>query len=396
MDARRTSILLFAAAWALVLSATFAGFPRDWKTAGKETSAPVPPARTLLTGEFGEGFERHFAQAFGFRGFGIRLAHQLGWAVFRTLPETGGTVIDRGKDGWLYEHPYVRDYVRRFEMLPEEVEEFAGRMSSLRDLLAAKGIPLVVCLSPSKAAVYPEHLPGYAAPSEKEWRNTPARDMLLEGLRAAGISVVDGRALFLAWKREGTPLFARNGTHWNAYGAQRVFDAVVAAARAQDAAFPAVPETAGHVDASPLATDHDLSDLYNMIRYPYGERTSPYPVLSDAPAPEGGRLRILGVGDSFAFQLADAMGRTGAVESFRLLYYNKGDYRFAWAEGEKPRENFPDRFRLPSFDPAAFDIGEATEECDLVLVEMNDFYARQRAWGFALGTAEKPGMADDG
>lgn len=383
MDARRTSICLFAAAWAALLSATFAGFPPDWKTAGKETPALMPPARAVWTGEFADGFERHFARSFGMRGFGIRLAHQLGWELFRTLPATHGTEIDRGGDGWLYEHPYVRDWVRRFEMLPEEVEEFSGRMAALRDRLAEKGIPLVVCLSPSKAAVYPEHLPPYAVPSEKERRNTPARDMLLEGLRGAGIAVVDARTLFLGWKKEGTPLFARNGTHWNAWGAQRVFDEIADAARAQVPAFPELPRTVGHVDAPPLATDHDLSDLYNMVRYPYSERTVPHPVLSSVPVPAGKRLRVLGVGDSFAFQLADAMGRTGAVESFRLLYYNKGDYRFAWAEGERPRENVPDRFRLPSFDPAAFDVGEAAEDCDLVVVEMNDFYARQRAWGFA-------------
>ncbi|MBQ7253018.1 MAG: hypothetical protein IJS32_10530 [Kiritimatiellae bacterium] len=384
MDARRNSLLFFAAVWALALSATFAGFPPDWKPDGTEAPAPRPPlkAASLLSGRFGEDFERWCARKFGLRGLCIRLAHQLGWELFRTLPNPGGTTIDRGKDGWLYEHEYVRHHVRRPGMRKEDAEAFAGRMAALRDRLAERGIPLVVCLSPSKAAVYPEHLPEYAQPAAASLRNTPARDILAERLRAAGVAVVDARALFLGWKDEGTLLFPRNGTHWNAWGAQRVFDAVLAAARAQGAALPPVPETVGHEDAPPLGPDRDLSNLYNMLRYPYPEKAVPYPVLAENPAPEGRRLRIFGVGDSFSFQLADAMGRTGAVASFRLLYYNKADYRFSWAPGERPRENGSARFRLPSFDAEAFDLGEATRDCDLVVVEMNDIYARSCAWGF--------------
>jgi hypothetical protein len=386
MDARRTSIIFFAAAWALALSATLSGFPPDWKPDGTEAPAPRPPfkAASLLSGRFGEEFERWCARKFGLRGLCIRLEHQLGWELFGTLPHPGGTTIDRGGDGWLYEHEYVRHHVRRPGMREEDAAEFAGRMATLRDRLAERGIPLVVCISPSKTAVYPEHLPENAHPSAANLANIPARDILAKRLRACGVAVVDGRTLFLEWKNEGTLLFPRNGTHWNAYGAQRIFDAIVAAARAQGAALPPVPETVGHEDAPPLGPDSDLSALYNMLRYPYPEKTVPYPILADVPAPEGRRLRIFGVGDSFSFQLADAMGRTGAVESFRLLYYNKADYRFAWAPGERPRENGSARFRLPSFDAEAFDLDEATRDCDLVIVEMNDIYARSRAWGFGL------------
>lgn len=384
MDSRRASILFFAGVWTVVLSSTFTGFPPDWKPTGTEKAAPMPPAKALLSGRFGVEFERYFARTFGLRGFAIRLAHQLQWEVFRTLPATRGTVVDRGADDWLFEHPYVRDYVRRFEIPPDEAREFADRMASLRDRLARRGIPLVVCLSPSKPAVYPEHLPAAAAPSPKELRRTPARDSIAECLRQAGVSVVDVRRLFLEWKQNGPPLFPRNGTHWNAYGAQRVFDAIVAAARAQNASFPTLPSVVGYTDAPPLGKDHDLSSLYNMFRYPWAEKSVPYPVLADSPEPTGRRLRIFGVGDSFSYQLADAMGRSGAVESFRFLYYNKAAYHFSWAAGDRPRENKEERFRLPSSDAAAFDLDEATRDCDLVLVEMNDLFAIQRAWNFAL------------
>lgn len=384
MDARQASIALFATAWVMALSATLTGFPPDWKPGGTEKPPSMPrfDADSLLSGRFAEEFERHCARTFGFRGFGIRLEHQLEWDLFGELPSPGGTAIDRGRDNWLYEHDYVRHFTDRFGMPRDEAEEFAARAASLRERLARNGIPLVVCISPSKAAIYPEYLPEGVEPSEKTSGNNPAGNLLVECLRKAGVAVVDSRALFLEWKQEGPLLFARNGTHWNAYGAQRVFDAIVAAARVQNPAFPPVPEVVGHVDAPPLKKDHDLSALFNMYRYPYPDKAVPYPVLSAVPEPADRRLRILGVGDSFSHQLADAMGRTGAVESFRLLYYNKADYRFAWSPGERPRQNEDKRFRQPSFDAEGFDLDEATRGCDLVIIEMNDILVRQRAWGF--------------
>ena len=388
MDARKAGIILFAAVSATALLATFTGFPPDWKPTGVERRAPMPSLKpmSLLSGKFGDEFERFFAQQFGLRGYGIRLAHQLEWDVFGVMPPTGGTSVDVGLEHWLYEHDYVRHNVRRYEMREGEAEEFASRMVALRQRLAARGIPLVVCVSPSKATVYPEYLLDTMKPMPKFAGNTLARDTLVAHLRQAGVAVVDSTSLFLEWKDFGAPLlFPRNGTHWNALGAQKIWDEIVAAARAQNPAFPPVPATKGYLMLAPLTSDRDLASLYNMVHYPFAEKRIPYPALGvlDLYAYRR-RLRVFGVGDSFSFQLADAMGRCGAVESFRLLFYNKADYRYAWAPGERPRENRPEKHRLPSFDAANFDIDEATQDCDLVIVELNDVFARKRAWGFAL------------
>ncbi len=392
MDARKSSIILFAAVSATVLLATFTGFPPDWKPAGFERPVPMPSLRpkSLMSGNFEVEFERHFAQKFGIRGYGIRLAHQLVWELFGTLPQTGETIVDMGKDHWLFEHEYIRHHVHRYEMKRKEALEFAARMAALKKRLAKHGIPLVVCISPSKAAIYPEYLPEGLSSSAEEEGYTPARDQLVMRLRHAHVAVIDSRALFLEWKKEGVPLFARNGTHWNAYGAQRIFDIVISAARKQNPSLPPVPNVIGHVNAAPLMSDHDLSALYNMIRYPYIEKTVPYPMFAEMATNTNHRLRILGVGDSFSYQLADAMGRCGAVESFRLLYYNRADFRFAWEPGDRPCATKAKQYLQPSFDAKHFDIDEATHGCDLVLVELNDIFARKRAWEFGLGLSPEP------
>ena len=387
MNARKISILFFSAVAAALLAASALRLPVDWRLAGVEAPVARPPlsARAWLSGEFAAAFEPWAARKFAFRGFAIRVAHQLEWFFFRTLPVSGGTAIDIGHDHWLYEHEYIRHYVRRYGMLQEDADEFASRLAALRGRLAKRGVPLVVCLSPSKPAVYPEYLLDRDRPPQKHMDRVPARDTLAAALAEAGIPLVDCTAILTKWRAEGAPaLFSRNGTHWNAYAAQRVLAEIWRLAVRDAPALPALPPLVGYVSKEPLPSDNDLCSLYNMVRYPFLEATQPYPLLDAAGAAPGGRrVRVLGVGDSFSFQLADAMGRTGLVSQFRLLYYNKAEYLFAWQEGERPEVNDAVKARLRELPPDGADLEAMFADCDLVVVELNDVYAKQRAWGFA-------------
>ena len=393
MKARLASTILFAAAAAAVIVATATHFPPDWKLAGVEAPVARPPisARAWLSGEFAAAAEPWIASKFGFRGFAIRLAHQLDWELFGNLPSPGGTAIDVGRDHWLYEHTYIRHYVRRYGMPQEDADAFAARMAALHARLAARGVALVVCLSPSKPAVYPEFLLEHDKPPAKHMAKVPARDTLAAAMDRAGVPLVDCTTLLREWKEVGTAaLFPRNGTHWNAFAAQCCLAEIWRLAALDATDLPPLPPVNGFEMAPPLQTDSDLSALYNMVRYPYAEDAQPYPRLDysaiDADkAPARRRAKVLGVGDSFSFQLADAMGRSDAVAEFRLLYYNKADYLFKWKEGARPRENDAARARLGAIDPSAFDLDAAIADggYDLVLVELNDVFARQCAWGFA-------------
>ena len=393
MKARLASTILFAAAAATVVIATATRVPPDWKLAGVEAPAERPPLSpdAWFSGKFAAATEPWIARKFGFRGFAIRLAHQLDWELFGNLPSPGGTAIDVGRDHWLYEHTYIRHYVRRYGMPQEDADAFAARMADLRVRLAARGVALVVCLSPSKPAVYPEFLLERDRPPAKNMAKIPARDTLAAALERAEVPLVDCTTLLREWKEVGAPaLFPRNGTHWNAFAAQCCLAEIWRLAAIDAPGLPRLPPLAGFKMAPPLQTDSDLSALYNMVRYPYAEDAQPYPhLLSSAngvdAAPSRHRAKVLGVGDSFSFQLADAMGRSDAVAEFRLLYYNKADYRFAWKEGERPRENDAARARLGAIDPATFNLDAAITDggYNLVIVELNDVFARQCAWGFA-------------
>ncbi len=398
MDARKTSLFFFAAVFATVLVATLLRLPLDWPLAGVEQTPALgrPTAATWFSGDFAARVEPWLGKRFAFRGFAIRLAHQLDWEVFGLLPKSGGTPIDIGFGNWLFEHEYIRHHVKRHPMRGELAEDFALRLAGLRARLLEKGVPLVVCMSPSKPAVYPEFLPSVLQPSGKYLANTPARDTMAAALKKAGVPLLDCTTTLISWKAPtpswenagGPLLFPRNGSHWNAYAAQRCLGELWALARADAPGLPEMPSVTGYADKPPLPTDKDLCALYNMVAYPYAEATVPYPVLDQLPPPDR-RIRVLQVGDSFSFQLADAFGRAGIASDFTLLYYNKAEYHFHWDAGERPVCNDAKSKRLGVVDPDTFDYEKAFANCDVVIVEFNDVFANACAWDFAKKESSK-------
>lgn len=385
MDARKTSIISLAALSATILAASFLHIPPDWKLAGVEKPSPTPrfSISSYLSGAFSSGASEWITRHFGFRGAAIRIAHQLDWEIFGVLPKPGGTPIDIGLDHWIFEHEYIRHYVKRFPVEPDAAEAFAVKLATLHKELRQRGKCLVVCMSPSKPAVYPEKLTPVLTPRPmKPGQRPPARDTVADALSRHDIPFFDSTKTFLSWKESSPLLFPANGSHWNAYSAQRAFNEIWGLARHNIPSLPKTPEVTGFANKRPLPTDSDLCALYNMIAYPHAEKSVPYPILGPSEKPRR-QIRIFGVGDSFSFQLADAMGRTGVVSDYTLLYYNKAEYRFHWEEGKSTEHVDPSEYRTGQISLGEYDISKAMKDCDIVLVEFNDVFASQLAWGFA-------------
>lgn len=383
MNSRRFSIIFFVLGFAIIFLTSLFKLPIDHPLAGAEQEIPRPPLslHRWFDGSFASEVDPWLTRKFGFRGIVIRIAHQLDWILFRQLPSPGGTPIDVGFDHWLYEHEYVRHHVKRFPMVESKAQLFASNLSRFHAYLASNNVPLVVCMTPSKAALYPEHLPDIMQPTGKYLLNTPARDTMRRVLEDANIPFVDCHDLLLSWKTNGAPLlFTKNGTHWNAYAAQLTLNHILNMARLQNPSLPHPPPITGFVLESPLIADRDLSSLYNMIWYPFSESSVPYPVL-DLSLPTQKQLRIVGIGDSFSFQLADAMGRTPLISNFCLLYYNKAEYVFSWQSQNRPSWNDPQKFRIDAIDPKMRYLQVATNNCDLFILEFNEVFAHTCAWG---------------
>ncbi len=380
---RRTCLGLTALALLLPLAGTFTRFPRDARLAGREQPVKTPEFSlpNWFNGRFAASVEPWLSRHIGWRGLGIRSANQINYSVFGQTPVSAGTPVIVGREYWLYEADYARHYRQRFGMDSDLADELVADLSRIHHFLQDRGVPFVLLISPSKVEIYPEHLPPGMHPDAS---GPNAYEIMLPRLKAADIPLADMHAMFLTWKSRGPALFPPGGTHWNQYGAQKALDALWETARSQPHGthLPAHPPLLGYNPITPRGTDVDLRSLLNLWRFePGGPAEVPFPRLAPSRVHP---TRVLLVGDSFAFTLIDALGRSGLAAEVDLLYYFRRRYRYRWAE-QTPTP-------LPQIDHVAQDAGAFQPEdmnwkpfladYDVVVLAINEIFLRDAAWGF--------------
>lgn len=394
--------------WRVALCACFVGlaalpafqrltrFPPDTRLRGAEIPRPGPALNwtTWFDGTYARDWEGAWAQRVGFRGFFVKVANQINYSVFRQTPRSMGTGVTLGKDHWLYETVYVDHYVKPAGMSQEAGRAFAGRLRRLQDALARHGVWFCFVISPVKPEIYPEHLPeGIRKPAGP--RAASAYESLRPQLDAAGVNLMDGHELFLRWKHDHPPLFAKGGTHWNYYGCFLFYRELVRFANRCDPALEVpVPELADVVHLPPQGADDDLLRLLNLFRFePRGRSPVPYPVVKVARQPLEARPEVLVVGDSLAAMLIDAMRYSHTPKQVDILYYFKRHGCYRWPD--VPEGWAWDRMfeELEPMDPQRFDLRGLLLRKRIVILECSEFWIQDKGWGFpekALEALEAP------
>jgi len=294
---------------------------------GYEPSSPAPPASlsAWFSGEFQQAADQWWKERFGLRFFFVKLDNQIDFWLYERVYE--GATIAFGRDGWLYERAYIEGYCRQREPSPREVvHEGLEGIRALQDALAARGVPLILLITPSKAAVYPDRLPEDAcAPHGGGGYDYDAYRPLLDEL---GIRYVDGYAL----TEDAKPLwpeitlFSRGGVHWNNLGAYYSAEAVLDAVRPLvDRPIPPLVLDDVVVDHDPNRYDRDLVDYMNLL-FPDTDFPVPHPEIT-MERPGGGGLRVVLVGMSFLEQLAMIYAESGGFERVDHYWYYHHDVR---------------------------------------------------------------------
>ena len=152
-----------------------------------------------------------------------------------------GVVV--GDDGWLFSKEEFEATLKR---TPDLAEAAAG-VTEVRNLLAAKGIELVVVPLPAKADIYREHVSYAAIPTDLERLYEDFRTVLDN----AGIKNIETRAPLLEAKAQGQ-LFLTTDTHWTPLGAEVVADAVGETLGKRDTTYTIA-------DVAPVPREGDLS-----------------------------------------------------------------------------------------------------------------------------------------
>jgi hypothetical protein len=169
-DARTTSHLGRPAQWGLVVAFVLAvwlpllalglGFDPEVAMVEKRVLAEVPSlsADPESVAAFPSEFEAFWNDHFGFRSLLIRWHHLM---RLRLLGLSSNENVVVGTDGWLY---YAGQgnmdlYRAATPMTDADLAGWQEHLEESRDWLADRGIAFLFVVAPSKASIYPEHLP---------------------------------------------------------------------------------------------------------------------------------------------------------------------------------------------------------------------------------------------
>jgi alginate O-acetyltransferase complex protein AlgJ len=363
--------ILFSLFLGLPLFQWIAGFPPDIPLAGVENTA-TPPARSLAAwwrGTMQSEFDTWLNQRMGLRGALVRTANQINFSLFRELPKRSGTQVLFGRNGFLFEKAYVDTYNKNGKRPESELQGKSAATRRLQDRLAADGIAFLLVIAPSKAEIYPEHLPAAADVAGRPARRSNYEN-LIGFLRRDGVNLVDAHELFLEWKHEpGAPLlFTRGGTHWNQYGAARVVAKIMERLRELTGKdLPSLQVVGAETNRTIVGADNDLGELANLWSGRPLAGLQIHPVLETRPGSY--RPDLLVIGDSFVFTLTNLMDRENLYRRRSTYYYNKREYFYPEA---------PD----VAMDKQQLDLLKELQGRDAIVVEVSEYWLPKIGFGF--------------
>jgi hypothetical protein len=362
---------LFFCALALPLFQSATGLPPDYPLAGVESTATSPTVSLAAwwSGALQTEIDAWINQRIGLRGFMVRTANQINYSLFRELSKRGGTPVLMGRDGFLFEKAYVDAY-RESGTRPEaELQNISFSTRRLQDRLAADGIAFLLVIAPSKAEIYPEHLPPGIDVAGRAGRRSNYEN-LIEFLRRDGVNLVDAHALFLEWKRApGAPLlFTKGGTHWNQYGAARVVSQIMDRLRELTGKdLPAIRVVGAETNRVIADEDNDLGELVNLWSGRPLAGPQIHPVTDTRPGTYLPDLLV--VGDSFVFTLTNLMDREQLYRRRDTFYYYNRQYFFPAAT------NAP-------LDKRQLDLLREIRGRDAIVIEVGEYWLPRIGFGF--------------
>jgi hypothetical protein len=317
-------------------------------------SVPLEPvAFTLdnfLNGKLQKYVEDQLARSVPVRRRAIRTFNQAWFDLFGSSYMYSGTIF-KGRDGQLFERNYLESYcLNHFDAAAERgrIEDWAARLARLQQWTRAQGKAFVYLITPNKAIHLPEFLPsGYRCEGPRRARHA----MMLESLERNRVVHVDGSTIVLGLKAGAAfPHFPRGGTHWTAYPAAVVGNALIAEAARQSGAALRPMDYTYRLAAGRNAYDEsytDLADLLNLVRYrEYDTDALPVWEFGRQDKAGGPGLSTVVVGGSFDMLLLPLLSDSGAFEPIEFFYYTTlAQYRYSGglrtvrgADGPKLRE----------------------------------------------------------
>lgn len=287
-----------------------------------QTSVAWSPS-SWLSGKYQSSVTSWFNETFGAREWCIRLNNQLLYSLFRTTTMNGGKLVI-GRNDTLFEDSYLLNY-GRWAPEPEDarLEQMAVSARRVRDLLAARGVPFLILLTPSKAEFQPDAIPARFLRRLGPQPPPLAIDRFVAALQRQEMEFVDGRSLTRSAQASlARPVFSGTGTHWSKPAAYFTLRALLEKlGQLGGRPWPALEMSAPQPSPVSVGGDDDLAKLLNLVWEPnsgdylqasYATRTTSTP-----PAP------LTFVGGSFLWTMLDILKDASYPDGTRTYYYYK-------------------------------------------------------------------------
>ena len=321
-------------------------------------------ADSWMKGQFQQQYATWFGNNFGLRTWLIRMNNQLYYSVF-SKSYMYDQMLVIGKERTLYTKDYIQEYCG---LLPAATDEALQRSIAKMDLLnrklAARGVVLVVMVTPSKASIYPEFIPEVFMSQKKTALRT--YDKMIPLLKQAGIRYVDGHAVTLAEKAKApAPVFGQGSAHWNTYTASFTVDRLIEVL--EDASrqhLPHLVRSNEKVEQKAKGSDLDLANLLNLWVTP---DVFPVPVAKISRENNfAAQKTALFMGDSFTWIPLEILH---AGEVFRQIdfYYYYRRTKATYVAGQPQK-------LAPEVDVKALDWEKEIFNHDYFILSLNELY----------------------
>ena len=343
------------------------GIVEEERLHGVEASTPTLMPSFSMQGFADESFQRHFDRWFqdhiGFRGHFIRTDNQLNLSLFSEMSSNYGSPLVLGSQNTLFEKLYQDDFNQENRISGAKVDALAEKIARAAKLLNARGVPLLIMLSPSKTTVYREDIPRRYI-DERVDRSNSNYDLLGSALRKHGVPFFDGVAFTLQLKATSPyRVFPKSGTHWSQHTSCLVVEQLTArlatllqkqlhSPRCNPPELRQIPE--------PFDRDlADLSNIWNVSRF-FTELPYPPPQQPASEHPELYQPRLIFIGGSFLWTIFRSFEQSEIYSERTLLYYFKRAFHFpSGSSNPISAKQYNWQQQLPGIDAVVLEINEA-------------------------------------
>ncbi|MGN0591979.1 MAG: hypothetical protein ACI4JQ_01885 [Ruminococcus sp.] len=272
-----------------------------------------------LNKNWGTEFESYFSDHFAFRQNMADTYDRLVGSVLRTSVQKDVII---GSDDWLYYTPTVEDYINQAKVTETGAKHMSHVLEMMCDYAEAHGAKFVFTSAPNKNSVYGAYMPARYICSDEADTLT----LLEEALADTDVCYCDLRTLLSEKASESsTLLYHKWDTHWNNYGAQIAFDALMDTAGAVHTDYTDIPYTVEqnwdgdlYQMIYPASDEKDSNMVYDYdSTYTYVGRFRSVDDLIIRTQCEGGQQSLLMFRDSFGRALIPFMAEDFASASFQ-------------------------------------------------------------------------------